>query len=165
MFLAASVTTSNVIAEWCESIGADWAEIAPALRLDRRIGQYTYLNPGLGISGGNLERDLATFCNFADEWGTDSRMVRSWISNSGYRKDWPLRMIHRHILANVDDPTLGVLGLAYKENTNSVKNSPSLRLLQSLSSVAIRTYDPAVSEIDDHQIGRASCRERVCQSV
>src|SRR3546814_6553998 len=77
-------------------------------------------------------------------------MVRSWISNSGYRKDWPLRMIHRHILTNVDDPTLGVLGLAYKENTNSVKNSPSLRMLRSLSSVAIRTYDPAVSEIDDH---------------
>ncbi|HIB53267.1 MAG TPA: UDP-glucose/GDP-mannose dehydrogenase family protein, partial [Nitrospirales bacterium] len=60
IFLTSSVTASNMLAELCETIGADWAEIVPALRLDRRIGQHAYLSPGLGISGGNLERDL---CN------------------------------------------------------------------------------------------------------
>lgn len=148
MFLVASVTTTNVVAELCEEIGAYWSEIAPALRLDKRIGPHAYLNPGLGIAGGNLERDLATFCRFSDEHGTDSGTVRSWISNSGYRKDWPLRMLHRHVLARKRAPVLGVLGLTYKENTSSVKNSPSLRLLRSLPPVAVRTYDPAAPKED-----------------
>jgi UDPglucose 6-dehydrogenase len=58
--LVASVTVGNTLAELCERLGADWSEIAPALKLDRRIGAHAYLAPGLGISGGNLERDLAT---------------------------------------------------------------------------------------------------------
>src|SRR5262249_61279085 len=58
--LVASVTVANTLAQVCEKIGADWGEIAPALKLDRRIGAYAYLAPGLGIAGGNLERDLAT---------------------------------------------------------------------------------------------------------
>ena len=57
-FLVSTVTTTNTLAEICEAIGADWNEIVPALRLDRRIGPYAYLQPGLGIAGGNLERDL-----------------------------------------------------------------------------------------------------------
>ena len=59
-FLVSTVCTTNTLAELCESIGADWGEIAPALRLDRRIGPHAYLKPGLGIAGGNLERDLVT---------------------------------------------------------------------------------------------------------
>src|ERR1019366_9349800 len=55
--LVASVSVANTLAELCESIGADWSEIAPALKLDRRIGAYSYLAPGLGLAGGNLERD------------------------------------------------------------------------------------------------------------
>ena len=56
--LSSSVTTANVLAELCEKIGADWSEIVPALKMDKRIGQHAYIKPGLGISGGNLERDL-----------------------------------------------------------------------------------------------------------
>jgi len=63
--LVAMVSTANTLAELCENIGADWAEIAPALKLDERIGPKAYLTPGLGISGGNLERDLATVINLA----------------------------------------------------------------------------------------------------
>ena len=48
------------LAELCERIGADWSDIAPALKLDKRIGPGAYLSPGLGIAGGNLERDLRT---------------------------------------------------------------------------------------------------------
>ena len=63
--LVASITVANTLAEVCERIGADWSEIAPALKLDRRIGQGAYLSPGLGIAGGNLERDLRPSCNSA----------------------------------------------------------------------------------------------------
>src|SRR3970282_1279053 len=67
MFLVASVSTANTLAELCEKTGAEWSEIVPALKLDKRIGPHSYLAPGLGIAGGNLERDLATVCRFADE--------------------------------------------------------------------------------------------------
>ena len=60
---AASSPRSASPTRWrrlCEKIGADWSEIVPALKLDARIGPHAYLSPGLGIAGGNLERDLAT---------------------------------------------------------------------------------------------------------
>ena len=56
--LVASVSVTNTLAELCERIGADWSEIAPALRLDKRIGPFAYLSPGLGLAGGNLEREI-----------------------------------------------------------------------------------------------------------
>lgn len=145
MCLVAAVTTANTLAELCEKIGADWSEIMPALKLDKRIGQYAYLAPGLGIAGGNLERDLATVCNLADEFGTDSGVVRAWIANSAHRRDWPLRVLHSEILSKLDDPVIAVWGLAYKQDTHSIKNSPSIALLGNVGDRRVRVYDPVVS--------------------
>ena len=144
MCLVASVTTANTLAELCEKIGADWSEIVPALKLDRRIGQYSYLAPGLGIAGGNLERDLATVCNYADRHGTDAGVVRAWIANSRHRRDWAFRTLERELLAKVADPVIAVLGLAYKQDTHSIKNSPSLALLEKLGQCRVRVFDPVV---------------------
>lgn len=144
MCLVASVTTANTLAELCEKIGADWSEIVPALKLDKRIGPHSYLAPGLGIAGGNLERDLATVCNFADEHGTDAGVVRAWIANSRHRRDWPLRVLQQELLPKVSDPVIAVLGLAYKQDTHSTKNSPSLALLDHLKACRVRVYDPVV---------------------
>lgn len=144
MFLVASVTTTNTLAELCEEIGADWSEIAPALRLDRRIGEYAYLNPGLGISGGNLERDLATVVRYGDALGGDVGLVRSFQRNSQYRKLWALRLLHEEILHHTDAPRIAVLGLAYKEDTASTKNSPSVALIENLKPFAVAAYDPVV---------------------
>lgn len=144
MCLVASVTTANTLAELCEKIGADWSEIVPALKLDKRIGPHSYLAPGLGIAGGNLERDLATVCNFADEHGTDAGVVRAWIANSRHRRDWPLRVLQQELLPKVSDPVIAVLGLAYKQDTHSTKNSPSLALLDHLKAYRVRVYDPVV---------------------
>lgn len=144
MCLVASVTTANTLAELCEKIGADWSEIVPALKLDKRIGPHSYLAPGLGIAGGNLERDLATVCNFADEYGTDAGVVRAWIANSRHRRDWALRILQQELFPKVSDPVIAVLGLAYKQDTHSTKNSPSLALLDHLKQYRVRVYDPVV---------------------
>jgi UDPglucose 6-dehydrogenase len=143
-FLVASVSTANTLAAICESIGAEWPEILPALRLDKRIGEHAYIRPGLGIAGGNLERDLATVCAIADAHGTDAQVIRAYGANSEHRKDWVLRKLHETLLNEVDDPKIAMLGLAYKENTNSIKNSVAIRLLGDLSPFRIATYDPAV---------------------
>jgi UDPglucose 6-dehydrogenase len=145
MVLVAQVSCANTIAELCEKIGADYGEIVPALRLDRRIGAYAYISPGMGISGGNLERDLATFNSFGDALGTSIGVVRAWQHNSGYRRNWALRTLHATVLSRVADPRIAVLGLAYKENTDSVKNSPAVALVEALQPFHVRAFDPVVA--------------------
>jgi UDPglucose 6-dehydrogenase len=142
--LVASVSVANTLAALCEKIGADWSEIVPALKLDRRIGQYSYLAPGLGLAGGNLERDLATVLRFSEEYGTEAGVIAAFVANSAHRKDWALRTLHEAVLATTPGATIAVLGLAYKENTHSVKNSPSLALIRHLGPWPLRVYDPVV---------------------
>ena len=148
MFLAASVTMSNSLAELCESVGADWSEITPALRLDQRIGEHAYLAPGLGIAGGNLERDLVSVLGMAQEHGADCGIMKSILANSSYRRHWVLRHLHRLMSADPSTTTLAIWGLAYKVDTKSTKNAPSLALIQALSDTYIRAYDPAVDAKD-----------------
>lgn len=143
--LAASVSVANMLAELCERIGADWSEIVPALKSDRRIGHFAYLAPGLGIAGGNLERDLSTVCRLAEAHDSDAGVVRAWIHNSRYRRDWAVRTIRKVLLDENPSATIAVWGLAYKENTHSVKNSPSLATIGQLPGVAFRVHDPVVS--------------------
>ena len=112
-----SISVANTLAELCEGIGAEWSEIAPALKLDRRIGQHAYLSPGLGIAGGNLERDLATVIRMSEDVGSDAGVVRAWIANSRHRRDWAARTIKRVLLDKTPEATVAVWGLAYKENT------------------------------------------------
>jgi UDPglucose 6-dehydrogenase len=129
--LASSVSVANTLAGLCEAIGADWSEIVPALKLDRRIGPHAYLSPGLGIAGGNLERDLLTVCNLAAEHGTDARVIDAYLADSRHRRDWVLRLIHREA-ARHGPLTVAMWGLAYKADTTSTKNSPALVLLEAL---------------------------------
>lgn len=143
--LVASVSVANTLAEISEVIGADWSEIVPALKLDKRIGQYSYLAPGLGISGGNLERDLRTIINIGTAKDTDVGVVDAWFANSAHRKEWTWRTLRDHVLAANPDARIAVLGLAYKENTHSTKNSPSLQLLSHLHGRSVRVHDPVVA--------------------
>ena len=142
--LVASISVANTLADLSERIGADWHEIAPALRLDRRIGPHSYLSPGLGIAGGNLERDLVTVLGLAAATGSEASVIAGFINNSRARRDWVLRLIHREVLQRTARPTLAILGLAYKENTDSTKNSPALALIEHLQPWPIRVYDPVV---------------------
>jgi len=150
-YLAASVTIANVLAELCTQTGADWSEVAPALKLDRRIGMHAYLAPGLGLSGGNIERDLATVIGLSIEYGTHADPIRAMVTDSLFRKDWALRILHEALLGTAERPRLGILGLAYKENTHSVKNSPALALIQHLAEWPIQVFDPVVpASVADH---------------
>lgn len=144
MCLIASVGVANMMAELCERVGADWSEVVPSLKLDRRIGQYSYINAGLGIAGGNLERDIATVVRLAALTGSDAAIAQSWVANSVHRKQWPLRELHASILRSHKNPTISILGLAYKENTASTKNSPAVALIRALQPFHLQAYDPVV---------------------
>jgi len=145
-FLVSTVSTANTLAEICENIQADWSEIAPALLLDKRIGVHAYLKPGLGIAGGNLERDLVTVQNLAATYGCDSRVVTAWQQNSAYARDWVLRRLSvLGVLAEDGEAVLSLWGLAYKPETHSTKNSPALALLRALPDYRWQAYDPVAS--------------------
>ncbi|MDC0634174.1 nucleotide sugar dehydrogenase [Planktomarina sp.] len=143
--LVSSISVANTLAEICESIGADWSEIVPALKLDRRIGQYSYLSPGLGIAGGNLERDLTTIERIGSAKNTDTAIVAAWKQNSFYRKNWAARTIYSQLLNANPNSTVAIWGLAYKENTHSIKNSPSIATIAQMSDTKLHLHDPVVS--------------------
>ena len=143
-FLVASVTTTNALSGICEKIGADWEEIAPALRLDARIGPNAYLKPGLGISGGNLERDLRNVVEMATEHDVDAGPIEEYRRFSEASKAWVFDELQTVFGNALGGKTIGVLGLAYKENTHSTKNSPALKLIENLGDCTLRVYDPVV---------------------
>ncbi|NQU59386.1 MAG: UDP-glucose/GDP-mannose dehydrogenase family protein [Rhodospirillales bacterium] len=142
--LVASISVANTLAELCENIGADWSEIVPALKSDKRIGENAYLNPGLGIAGGNLERDMATVIRLSEHASSDASVVKAWKANSEHRKLAAARILEEKVLPGNPDPLIAVWGLAYKEGTHSTKNSPSLATLAAFPKQRFRVHDPVV---------------------
>ena len=150
IFLISSVTSTNILSEISENIGANWSDISNALKLDKRIGKYAYLKPGLGISGGNLERDLQTFKNFTKF----NKFYENYSQNikkiSNYRKDWIYNQFKKITKNSKNPKKIGILGLTYKENTNSIKNSPSISFIKKIlfhNKIKINVYDPKIKKL------------------
>ena len=141
IFLASSITTTNVLSEICSTIGANWEEIKPALKLDSRIGPKAYLKPGLGISGGNIERDIMSLKKLSFKNLNLLNFANSLNHNSRYMKKWVLKKLKKEKIFNSRE-RISILGLSYKENTNSIKNSPSISLIKSLKNNNIKVFDP-----------------------
>jgi len=149
LYLCAAVTYANTLSDLCERVGADWTEMIPALRLDRRIGPAAYIRPGLGIAGGNLERDMVTLRDLCGEHGVDGCFIEALLDYNARRPQWVHRRLQEHLLAEVTNPVIAVWGLAYKKNTRSTKNSMSLRVIRQLGDRAdVRAYDPVVRPDD-----------------
>jgi UDPglucose 6-dehydrogenase len=111
------------------------------------------------MAGGNLERDLATIERLAAVHSTDAGIVRAWLVNSRHRRDWAARTIRSALLDAKPDATVAVWGLAYKENTHSVKNSPSLATIAQLPGARLRLHDPVVPASAAGHPGAQECAE------
>ena len=148
IFLISSVSNTNLLSLLCEKIGADWFDIIPALKMDKRIGKYAYIEPGLGLSGGNLERDLYTLKNLSNELKVNDQIIHSYMSSSNNHKLWVYKRLIELIQNKKDKLKISLLGLTYKENTNSIKNSASIYLLKKLRKYAVVVYDP-MANIED----------------
>ncbi len=146
MYLISTVTTTNVISEVCEKIDANWKDISIALKLDKRIGKYSYLDPGLGISGGNLERDLYTFQRLQDKNNLNNKFILELKKKSINRKMWILNILAK-LKKKYKLKCIAILGLAYKVGTHSIKNSPGVQLIKKLKGHKIQAFDPIVKKI------------------
>lgn len=146
LYLSVSVTYANALADLCEATGASMRALIPALRSDRRIGPAAYIRPGLGLAGGNLERDLVHLSELARAKGVDTGLLEVILGRSAARYGWLLDALERDVLRSGARPRLAVWGLAYKKNSRSTKNSVSLRLIGDLTGRAsVTAYDPQVT--------------------
>lgn len=127
-YLASQVITTNYLNEFSKLYKANWSKIKNALSLDKRIGKFAYLNPGLGLSGGNIERDLKTISDNRLKLGLNSSFTDILLEQSNYYKNWVNKKIS---IINKKKFIIGILGYTYKLNTLSTKNSPQSTLLNS----------------------------------
>ena len=86
-YLVSNVTLSNHLANICKKLNLDWNKPKKALKLDKRIGKYSYLDPGLGISGGNLERDIYNLNTISKNLKLNSKLFEVFISESKNKKN------------------------------------------------------------------------------
>jgi UDPglucose 6-dehydrogenase len=145
-FLASTITATNTLAALSSKLGANWRQIAESLKLDRRIGPYAYLNAGLGIGGSNIIRDVIGIREMARVQGTDASIVDAMLKNSEFSKNWLMRQLSE-IIPLVDSPRIGILGLSYKQNTDSTIGSSGVKTARSISGIfPTFVYDPVVKE-------------------
>ena len=139
--LAAQIAVTNTMAELCGYVGASWEAVSEALKLDTRIG--TYLKPGLGIGGGHLGRDLNTIEFLSRKHGFNSDIIGASISSSKYMQYSVLRELKNHF--GYMGLNIAIWGLSYKENTDSIKDSPAILTIDILENYEIFAHDPRVS--------------------
>ena len=145
IYLIGSVTYANALADLCEEVGADWSEMIPALRLDRRIGPAAYMRPSLGVAGGNLERDLVTLRRLGAAHDLETVYLDALQAANDARFDWVHRKLAEWLLPRGATQTVAIWGLTYKKDTRSTKNSPALRLLAEIDPrLTLQAWDPAV---------------------
>lgn len=146
LYLSVSVTFANTLADLCEATGASMREVGLALRSDRRIGQYAYIRPGLGIAGGHLERDLVHLSQLGMEYGVNVGLIDHILDYNAKRYRWVHRQLGRYVYPHVSQPKIALWGLAYKKNTQSTKNSVAVQILHDLLGKAeLCVYDPVAS--------------------
>ncbi len=151
LYLSVSVTYANALADLCEATGGSMRALIPALRSDTRIGPAAYIRPGLGIAGGNLERDLIHLRELARSKGVDASLLDLILERSASRYGWLVQAVkqalEQAVLKPGTRPRLALWGLAYKKNSRSTKNAVSLRLIADLKGRAtLVAYDPEVTE-------------------
>ena len=146
IYLISTISTTNYLTMLGEKIGFDWEAISDALRLDKRIGKYAYLRPSLGLAGGNLERDLNSLDFLSRKYSMDNSLIRSWYKISNLRKKWIENILNK-LLKHTKQKKIFILGLAYKENTSSIKNANSIYLINKFKEVNFYGYDPLVKNI------------------
>lgn len=149
IYLATSVTFANIIANICEATGADIGEVAHGLRLDKRIGQYAYIKPGLGLSGGHLERDVVMLARIAQEQHIKTKFFDVIREESTLRHKWLYDKLEMEVFARVAFPTIAIWGLSYKKNTDSTFCAPSINLIKNFEKRATFVAYDSIAQLPE----------------
>jgi UDPglucose 6-dehydrogenase len=141
-FLATKISYINDIACLCEKVGADVHDVAKGMGLDHRIGRL-FLHPGPGYGGSCFPKDTLAILKVAQNTGVDLRVIRAAVEVNDSQAERMVAKI-RDCLGTVRGKKVGVLGLSFKPNTDDIRESASIRIIEILQAegAAIQAYDP-----------------------
>lgn len=145
-FLATRISFINEIANMCEALGADVNEVARGMGYDKRIGP-SFLDAGLGWGGSCFPKDVKALEHMAVLHGTQPQLLQAVMEiNRNQRRRAVMKL--RKALGSLNDKTIGVLGLAFKPNTDDIRESPALEIIHLLQNEGayIKAYDPQAME-------------------
>jgi UDPglucose 6-dehydrogenase len=146
-FLAVKISFINEIADLCEAVDADVQDVARGIGLDNRIGP-KFLHAGPGYGGSCFPKDTLALLQTADEVGIDQRIVRTTVQVNDDRKAAMADRVVRVLGGNASGKRIGVLGLAFKPNTDDMRDAPSIPLINNLieRGAEVRAFDPVAHE-------------------
>jgi UDPglucose 6-dehydrogenase len=145
-FLALKISYINAIATVCEAAGANVQEVANGIGLDERIGR-RFLNAGIGFGGSCFPKDLSAFIKISEQVGYEFKLLKEVQRINADQMDRFVKKI-TDTLWVLKDKTIGVLGLAFKQNTDDIRMSPAIELCHRLQKegAALRVHDPKAME-------------------
>ncbi len=145
-FLAMKISYINAVANICERVGADVIQVARGMGLDRRIGA-EFLSAGVGFGGSCFPKDLSAFIRIAEKNGYNFELLKVVKKINREQKNLLIKKLTRAIW-NLKDKTIGVLGLAFKSNTDDLRNAPAISIIEMLQKegARIKVYDPQAME-------------------
>ncbi len=141
-FLALKISYANMLADLAEKLGADIEEVVLAVGKDPRIGE-SFLRAGIGFGGFCLPKDLQAFMRLAHRCGVDASILKEAENINNRRIDHLVEKLRRALWV-LRGKKIGVLGLAFKSNTDDIRFSPAIALIERLTaeSADVRAYDP-----------------------
>ncbi|OGK86813.1 MAG: UDP-glucose 6-dehydrogenase, partial [Candidatus Rokubacteria bacterium GWA2_73_35] len=144
-FLATKISFTNSIANICELAGADVTQVMKGMGLDARIGP-AFLQAGLGYGGSCFPKDTESLVHTAGALGYDFALLRAVVETNAERAPHFVRAIEK-ALAPLDDKRIAVLGLAFKPNTDDMRDAKSIEVVRRLLELgaSVRAYDPVAS--------------------
>lgn len=151
-FLAMKITFINEVADLCEQTGGNVQEVAKAIGLDNRIGG-KFLHAGPGFGGSCFPKDARAFAATGVKYGTRQRLIETVVDVNEDRKQRMAEKILNQLGANPEGKTVGMLGLAYKPNTDDMREAPSLTIIPILEAAGVRVkaHDPqSMKEASSH---------------
>lgn len=147
-YLIFSITFTNLMSSISENIGANWDDIKKVLKTDSRIGKKAYLKPSFGIGGSNLRRDLFNLISFTRKNTKENKFLKSISQLSDQRINIIIKKLKNNYKKKKS--ILSILGVTYKENTSSLKNSPAINLIKNLNEYKFQYYDPVIKNLEEN---------------
>ena len=142
-FLAVKISFINEIADLCEAVDADVQDVARGIGLDNRIGP-KFLHAGPGYGGSCFPKDTLALLKTADKFGVEQRIVRTTVEVNDHRKASMANRVKQALGGGLEGKRIGVLGLAFKPNTDDMREAPSIPLIAGLTAegAEVAAFDP-----------------------
>ena len=146
-FLSVKISYINEIANICDEIGADVHVVSKAMGIDGRISS-KFLHPGPGFGGSCFPKDTKALISMAEEMGANLKVVKSAVEANQLQKERMVKKLFNLFDGNVKNKTIAILGLAFKAQTDDVRESPAIDIIDALQSngAIIKAFDPAAND-------------------